>query len=46
MKVIVRNWIVDGIKGAPFRMDAWQITVDAKGEPHVEFYSMEPESYL
>jgi len=45
MQIIVRNWLVDGRKGTPHRIDSW--SVDTLGlEPKLRFHPMEPESYL
>ena len=45
MQIIVRNWLVDGSKGTPHRIDSWSI--DTVGiEPTLRFHPMEPESYL
>jgi len=43
--VILRNWLVDGSKGTPHRIDSW--SVDTSGtEPSLAFHPLEPESYL
>ena len=46
MKLVIRNWIVDGLKGVPHRVDAWKISVSEDGEPRVTFHPHEPESYF
>ncbi len=43
--VILRDWLVDGSKGIPHRIDSWSI--DTSGETaEVSFHCLEPESYL
>ena len=46
MKVVLRNWIVDGLVGVSHRVDAWEITVSADGKPSLVFYPQEPENYF
>lgn len=46
VQVLVRSWVVDGQKGVPHRIDAWRVGIDDTGIPEVDFYCMEPESYL
>ena len=45
-RILVRNWLVDGVAGVPHRIDSWSITVDRDGGPRVRFHPFEPESYL
>ena len=46
MKVVLRNWIVDGLIGVSHRVDAWEITVAGDGKPRLMFYPQEPENYF
>ena len=46
VKIILRNWIVNGANGTPHRLDCWAIDVSPQDEPEVSFYPWEPESYL
>jgi hypothetical protein len=43
--VIIRNWLVDGSKGVPHRIDSWSIETDG-GTAKLSFHCLEPESYL
>jgi len=43
--VIVRNWLVDGTKGVPHRIDSWSIETSS-GTAELAFHCLEPESYL
>jgi hypothetical protein len=44
-RVLVRDWLIDGVGGTPYRIDSWEIRVVEK-EPKVRFLFGEPESYL
>ena len=44
--LVIRNWIVEQEQGVPHRIDSWRIRVGDDGEPEVEFFFQEPESYF
>jgi hypothetical protein len=44
-RVLVRDWLVDGVSGTPHRIDSWLIETDGTGA-RVRFLYGEPESYL
>jgi hypothetical protein len=43
--IILRDWLVDGSKGTPHRIDSWSIKTSG-AEPSLDFHPLEPESYL
>jgi hypothetical protein len=43
--VILRNWLVDGTRGVPHRIDSWSIKTSS-GQAVLAFHCLEPESYL
>lgn len=54
MRILFRNWIVNAVEGAPYRIDCWVIEPGTQtreagshgGGRTVEFFFQEPESYL
>lgn len=44
-RVLVRDWLVDGVAGTPHRVDSWLIESEDSGV-RVRFLYGEPESYL
>jgi len=46
LTIVVRDWIVNGNNGTPYRVDSWVIENIGNEKPDVEFYPLEPESYL
>lgn len=46
VRIILRNWIVNGANGTPHRVDSWVMDISDQGAPAVSFYPWEPESYL
>jgi hypothetical protein len=45
MRIVVRNWYVNGTSGTPYRVDGWTIR-EHNGKLQAEFLFNEPESYL
>lgn len=45
-RILIRNWIVDGVAGVPHRIDSWSIKLGDDGQPTTRFHPYEPESYL
>jgi hypothetical protein len=43
-RIVVRQWVIDGVRGTPHRVDAWLI--DTADGVSVRFALGEPESYL
>ncbi|MFC1576263.1 hypothetical protein ACFL3J_01180 [Candidatus Omnitrophota bacterium] len=46
MKVIVRNWFINGENGTPYKLDSWCIKRQRSGDYKAEFFYNEQESYL
>ncbi len=46
IKIIIKNWFINGENGIPYKLDSWYITQDKKGNHKTEFFYNEPESYL
>ncbi len=44
-RLVVRDWLVDGLAGTPHRVDSWLVEV-RNGRAEVRFLLGEPESYL
>lgn len=46
MKIIIKNWLINGENGAPYKLDSWRIEIKANGKCQAAFFYNEPESYL
>ncbi len=46
LTVVIRNWIVNGSNGTPYRIDSWVLKISEDGKAESEFFCAEPESYL
>lgn len=46
LKIIIKNWFVNGENAIPFKTDSWEIYISKKGELRIRFFYNEPESYL
>jgi len=45
-QIIIRNWLVNGENGTPYKLDSWSIKKGRNGQYQASFVYNEPESYL
>ncbi len=46
IKIIIKNWFINGENGVPYKLDSWCVSQYKKGNYKAEFFYNEPESYL
>ncbi len=46
LEITIKNWMINGENGTPYKLDSWRIKKDRRGKYQASFFYNEPESYL